>query len=76
MVAVAPDVSSRHYSPAPTFWGTALKKLLGLVGATVGSAVGWWIGAHVGIMTAFMVSTVGTGAGIYAGIRVANHLGI
>jgi hypothetical protein len=76
MVAVARDVSSRHLSSAPHVWGTALKKILGFVGATVGSAVGWWLGAHIGIMTAFMVSTVGTGAGIYAGIRVANHLGV
>ena len=43
-----------------------MKKLIGTVGATVGSAVGWWLGAHVGLMTAFMVSMVGTGAGIYA----------
>jgi hypothetical protein len=45
-------------------------KLLGFVGATVGSAIGWWIGARVGMMTAFMLSTVGTGIGIYFGRRI------
>ena len=52
-----------------------MRKLLGFVGATVGSAVGWWAGAHVGTMTAFMVSMVGTGAGMYAGWRGADRLG-
>lgn len=49
-----------------------MKKLLGLVGSTVGSAAGWWLGAHVGIMTAFFVSIIGTGAGLYAGVRMAD----
>jgi uncharacterized membrane protein YeaQ/YmgE (transglycosylase-associated protein family) len=48
-------------------------KLLGFVGATVGSYLGWWIGSSYGIMTAFIVSMVGTGVGIYAGRRVASH---
>ena len=48
-------------------------KLLGFVGATVGSYLGWWIGSGAGIMTAFMLSMVGTGAGIYVGRRVAAH---
>ncbi len=52
-----------------------MKKLLGFLGATVGSGVGWWLGAHVGFMTAFLLSIVGTGAGIYAGYRIAIHYG-
>jgi len=48
-------------------------KLLGFVGATIGSYAGWWLGARVGIMTAFIVSMVGTGIGIYAGRKVAAH---
>jgi hypothetical protein len=48
-------------------------KLLGFIGATVGSSVGWWAGEHVGIMTAVIVSAIGTGVGIYAGRRVASH---
>jgi uncharacterized membrane protein YeaQ/YmgE (transglycosylase-associated protein family) len=48
-------------------------KLLGFIGATVGSSIGWWAGARVGIMTAFLVSVVGTGVGIYAAHRVNDH---
>jgi hypothetical protein len=48
-------------------------KLLGFVGATVGSYLGWWAGSGVGIMTSFMLSMVGTGVGIYAGRRVGKH---
>jgi hypothetical protein len=50
-----------------------MTKLLGFIGATIGSAIGWWIGAKVGIMTAVFVSAVGTGAGIYAARRFAEH---
>lgn len=50
-----------------------MTKLLGFVGATVGSAIGWWAGAHAGMMTAFTVSMVGTGAGLYAGRRLADR---
>jgi len=51
-----------------------MRKLLSLVGATVGGAAGWWLGAHVGLLTAFTLSLVGTGAGLYAGRRTArNH---
>ncbi|HEX5971403.1 MAG TPA: hypothetical protein VFY85_05720 [Gemmatimonadaceae bacterium] len=50
-----------------------MTKLMGFIGATVGSAIGWWLGAKVGIMTAFMVSTVGSGVGIYFGRRAGEH---
>ena len=50
-----------------------MTKLMGFIGATVGSAAGWWVGARVGVMTAFMLSTVGTGIGIYAGRRAAER---
>lgn len=50
-----------------------MAKLLGFIGATVGSAVGWWLGERVGIMTAVVVSAVGTGVGIWAGRRLAGH---
>lgn len=55
--------------------GARVKRLLGLVGATVGSALGWWIGAHVGIMTAVIMSAIGTGVGLWAAVRLASdHL--
>ena len=50
-----------------------MTKLLGFVGATVGSSLGWWMGSRAGTMTAFMLSMVGTGVGIYYGRRVAHH---
>ena len=52
-----------------------MSKLLGFVGATVGSGLGWWAGSAVGIMTAFMLSTVGTGIGLYLGRKVSDHYG-
>lgn len=50
-----------------------MKKLAGLVGATVGGYAGWWLGAHAGIMTAFVVSMIGTGAGMYYGAKLAKR---
>jgi hypothetical protein len=52
-----------------------VSKLLALVGATVVGWLGWWLGAYVGTVTAFVLSMVGTGIGIYAGRRLAQHLG-
>jgi F0F1-type ATP synthase assembly protein I len=52
---------------------SGMRKLMILVGTTVGSAVGWWLGRFVGIETAFMVSMVGTGVGMYAGIKIAQR---
>jgi membrane protein YqaA with SNARE-associated domain len=48
-----------------------MKKIVALLGATVGGMVGWWLGALVGPMTGFMLSIVGTGAGIYVGHRLS-----
>jgi hypothetical protein len=48
-------------------------KLLGFIGATLGSSVGWWIGAKMGMMSAVCLSGVGTGVGIYFGRRAASH---
>ena len=50
-----------------------MTKLLGFVGATIGSYAGWALGARAGVMTAFMLSMVGTGIGIYAGRRFAER---
>jgi len=52
-----------------------MRKLLGIVGATLGSAIGWWLGARVGVMTAFVLSMVGTGVGLYAGYQIAGRYG-
>jgi hypothetical protein len=52
-----------------------MKRLFGLIGATLGGYLGWWLGAFGGIMTAFVLSMVGTGFGIYLGRQVARHYG-
>ena len=49
-------------------------KILGTLGAFVGSSIGWWAGAHVSMFVAFVVSTVGTGFGIYYGRQIALKL--
>ena len=50
-----------------------MAKLLGWIGATLGSALGWWLGAPAGMMTAFFVSVLGTGVGLYLGRWVATE---
>jgi hypothetical protein len=63
---VRPHIAKEH----------SVKRLLGFVGATIGSTVGWWLGAHIGITTAVMVSALGTGLGLWAGVRIAtDYLG-
>ena len=51
-----------------------MNKLIGGIGATLGSAVGWWLGARGGFFMAFVVSMVGTGLGLYWGRRLAATL--
>ena len=53
-----------------------VNKILAIVGSMIGGYAGWWAGAFVGIMTAFILSMVGTGLGVYAGRRMAQHLGV
>ena len=42
-----------------------MKRLLDLMGMSVGGWLGWTAGAPVSIFTAFIVSIVGTGLGLY-----------
>ena len=53
-----------------------MTKLLGSVGAFVGSSAGWAVGENAGLFTAFVLSIVGTGVGLYLGRRLAGHLGL
>ena len=57
----------------PNKKGHTMTRLLGLIGAAIGSTIGWWLGARIGIMTAFLISTLGTGFGLYYGTRLARH---
>jgi len=49
-------------------------RLMGFLGATIGSYAGWLLAARYGFMTAFMTSMVGTGVGLYVGRRAANAM--
>ena len=51
-----------------------MKKLIGLVGCTIGGAIGWAAGEPFGIMTAFLISMVGTAAGYLVGWRIADRM--
>jgi hypothetical protein len=50
-----------------------MRKLMVLIGTTVGSSIGWWLGDKFGLMTAFTLSIVGTGVGMYYGIKYARE---
>lgn len=52
-----------------------MTKLLGFVGGTVGSYAGWALGEPFGFFAAFVGSTIAFGFGLYAGRRLADHLG-
>ena len=49
-----------------------MKRILDLVGMTVGGWLGWVVGAPIGIFSAFIVSIVGTGVGLYLVRRLAH----
>jgi hypothetical protein len=51
-----------------------VKRLLDLIGMTVGGWLGWTAGALVSVFTAFIVGMVGTGLGLYAVRRLTKGL--
>lgn len=55
---------------------TPMKKLLVLVGTTIGSMIGWWMGSGIGMMTSFMLSMVGFGVGMWVGARIARSVDV
>ena len=46
-----------------------------MVGSVAFSSALGWLGSQYGMMTGFMLGMVGTGLGMYAGYRLAAHLG-
>ena len=50
-----------------------MEKIMGFVGATVGSLIGWYLGDLVGFITAMVLSTVGTAFGLWGGRRLAQR---
>ena len=51
-----------------------MKRLLDMIGITIGGWIGWAAGAPVSIFTAFIVSMVGTGVGLWATRRYIGRL--
>ena len=51
-----------------------MKRVMVLLGSTLGSYLGWWAGAPIGMGTAFVLSMVGLGFGMYFGARAATRL--
>lgn len=52
-----------------------MKKLLVMVSSVLVSSLFGWAGSEFGVMTGFMLGTIGGGLGMYAGARLADHLG-
>ncbi|MFQ5990530.1 MAG: hypothetical protein ACE5K9_11510 [Candidatus Methylomirabilales bacterium] len=46
-----------------------MRRLLILIGASLGGWLGWWLGAKVGVMTGFALSMIGMGFGLYVAQR-------
>ena len=51
-----------------------MKRLLDMVGLSIGGWLGWMAGAWVSIFTAFILSVVGTGLGLYLTRRLTRNL--
>ena len=51
-----------------------MKRLLDLVGLSIGGWLGWMLGAWVSIFTAFLLSMVGTGFGLYLARKLTRGL--
>lgn len=50
-----------------------MKRILGLIGMSVGGWLGWTIGALVSFFTAFVVGMIGTGVGLFLAQRFAKN---
>jgi len=51
-----------------------VKRLLNLVGMTVGGWLGWQVGAFISVFTAYVIAVLGTGLGLYAAHRFTTRL--
>jgi len=65
---------SRHHGARPHTQDWHVKKLVVLMGTTLGSSLGWWLGSPGGIMGSFIVSMIGFGVGMYYAARFAQRL--
>jgi hypothetical protein len=51
-----------------------VKRLLDLIGMSIGGWLGWTVGAAISFFTAFLVGIVGTGVGLYAVRRLTRGI--
>ena len=51
-----------------------MKRLLDMIGLTIGGYLGWMVGAWISFFTAFVVGMIGTGLGLYAARRLGRRL--
>ncbi len=51
-----------------------MKRIIDVIGMSVGSWLGWTVGAWVSFFVAFIVSVVGMGAGLYLARRLNQRL--
>lgn len=54
--------------------GGEMKRLVNLIGMTVGGWLGWQLGILISFFAAFILGVVGTGLGLYASQRVSRRL--
>ena len=51
-----------------------MRRLLTLIGMTIGGWLGWQLGILFSFVAAFVIGVVGTGAGLYASQRLSKRL--
>jgi len=51
-----------------------MKRLIDLIGMSVGSWLGWTIGAWISFFAAFIVGVIGMGAGLYLARQLNQRL--
>ena len=51
-----------------------MKRLLNLIGMTLGGWLGWQLGILISLFTAYVAGMVGTGLGLYASQRISKRL--
>ncbi len=69
------DRERQRVTPGPITRLSRMRKTLAMVGSVAVSSLLGWLGSQYGLMTGFLLGMVGTGLGMYAGYRLAAHLG-
>jgi hypothetical protein len=70
-----PNAVRERVTPGRIARPQSMRKTLAVVGSVAVSSLFGWLGSQYGLMTGFMLGMIGTGVGMYAGYRLAEHLG-